>query len=265
MANPPGISQSVYDDLVRYTKYSSGAYQILCPRPMGNTLVLQFTDVLTSTQGFVVRDDKRKEIIVAFRGSQNISHVLLDSQILMSPLNIPGLSQADDARVHSGFLFAFNSVASTVLNTVKVQFNAHPAYSLISTGHSLGGSLASIGAISMKSNFPNAHVKLFTFGQPRTGNGAFATLVEHILSPSNIFRAVHTFDGVPTMLSPQLGYVHHATEYWQFIEPPSPKNVKQCSGGEDPDGSASVPTTGINIPHMVYFGQAISLDPTVCL
>lgn len=36
-----GIEQQVYDNLVRYTKYSSAVYQKLCPRPLGNTLVTQ--------------------------------------------------------------------------------------------------------------------------------------------------------------------------------------------------------------------------------
>ena len=36
-----GVDQRTYDNLVRYTKYASGAYQLLCPRPMGNTLIVQ--------------------------------------------------------------------------------------------------------------------------------------------------------------------------------------------------------------------------------
>jgi hypothetical protein len=36
-----GVEQQVFDDLVRYTKYSSAAYQKLCLRPLGNTLVAQ--------------------------------------------------------------------------------------------------------------------------------------------------------------------------------------------------------------------------------
>lgn len=36
-----GIEQQVYDDLVRYTKYSSAVYQKVCVRPLGNTLVAQ--------------------------------------------------------------------------------------------------------------------------------------------------------------------------------------------------------------------------------
>ena len=35
------ISQSLLDDFVRYTNYSSGAYLSACPNPLGNTLVLQ--------------------------------------------------------------------------------------------------------------------------------------------------------------------------------------------------------------------------------
>ena len=36
-----GVEQQVYDDLVRYTKYSSAVYQEICLRPLGNTLVSQ--------------------------------------------------------------------------------------------------------------------------------------------------------------------------------------------------------------------------------
>ena len=36
-----GIEQRAYDDLVRYTKYSSAVYQKVCLRPLGNTLVAQ--------------------------------------------------------------------------------------------------------------------------------------------------------------------------------------------------------------------------------
>jgi len=36
-----GIEQQVYDDLIRYTKYSSAVYQKICLRPLGNSLVAQ--------------------------------------------------------------------------------------------------------------------------------------------------------------------------------------------------------------------------------
>ena len=73
----------------------------------------------------------------------------------------------------------------------------------------MGGALASLAAISIKSNIPWAAVRLFTFGacfflrfgyllylgnvfshagQPRTGDAAFADLLESIIGHDNIFR-----------------------------------------------------------------------------
>ncbi|KII92720.1 hypothetical protein PLICRDRAFT_482508 [Plicaturopsis crispa FD-325 SS-3] len=244
----PGISQTTYDDLVRYTKYSSAAYHLLCLHPLA-------------------RDDHRKEIVVAFRGSQDIADFMTDAAVLQIPLILPGLTNHDvgDAFVHSGFLFSFNSVARQVLSTVNPEIGAHPGYTLISTGHSLGGALASLGALCLKANFPNVDVKLFTFGQPRTGNATYAALVDKIVGLPNSFRGVHTFDGVPTIIPQVLGYRHHGTEFWQYREPPNASNTTQCSGDEDPAGSTSIPSTGINIAHVAYFGQVMSMDPSVCV
>lgn len=81
------ISQAVYNDLVFYTKYCAASYGLICPKPMGNVLVkrvgfsvtaiaimkltmVQVDDFITGTDGMVVRDDRRKEIVVAFRGTE---------------------------------------------------------------------------------------------------------------------------------------------------------------------------------------------------
>ncbi|KAG2074105.1 alpha/beta-hydrolase [Suillus decipiens] len=269
---------------MRYTKYASGAYQILCPRPMGNILVTQFTDIITATKGFIARDDTRKELVVSFRGSREIvSAIIVDTSLLLSPLRGPGLPQNTDAHVHTGFLYAFRSVGDIILNVLREQFGKFPQYDVAVSGHSLGvrrtvplpyttyvivleqGAIACIAALSIRNTFPNAALRLFTFGQPRTGDHSFAELVETVIGMDNIFRGVHSFDGVPTMIPTRLGYRHHATEYWQFTEPSAPRHVRKCVGGEDPEGSASIPSTGINPPHMVYFEQPIASDPTVCI
>ncbi|KAG2154446.1 Alpha/Beta hydrolase protein [Suillus bovinus] len=260
-----GISEELYDELVRYTKYASGAYQVLCPRPMGNTLVTQFIDLITATQGFVARDDTRKELVVSFRGSREVANAIAVTSILLSPLRGPGLPKDTDTHVHTGFLYAFKSVGDRVLDVLREQFDKFPQYDVAVTGHSLGGAIASIAALSIRNSFPDNPLRLFTFGQPRTGDPSFAELVETVIGLDNIFRGVHSFDGVPTVIPTRLGYRHHATEYWQFTEPPAPRHVRRCVGGEDPEGSASIPSTGINPPHMVYFEQPIASDPTVCI
>lgn len=42
----------------------------------------------------------------------------------------------------------------------------------------------------MKANFPEEDVKIYTFGQPRTGNAPYAELVEETVGLSNIFRGM---------------------------------------------------------------------------
>ncbi|KAG5653045.1 hypothetical protein H0H81_002562 [Sphagnurus paluster] len=127
-----GVSQDVFDDLVRYTKYSSAVYQWICPNPLGNKLIQKFSK--TGTQGFVVRDDKRKDFILAFRGTLEVIDVLVDLQIVLTPLKSAGITDAGSARVHAGFLFAYNVVANDLLNLVKGQATAYPGYSLVVTG-----------------------------------------------------------------------------------------------------------------------------------
>ncbi|RDB16774.1 putative feruloyl esterase A [Hypsizygus marmoreus] len=258
-----GISQAVFDDLVRYTKYSSAVYQWICPTPLGNTLVEKFIN--SGTQGFVVRDAARKEIVVAFRGSLEVIDALIDIHIIMTPLKSTGITAVGDSYVHSGFLFAYNVVATDVLRIVKSQVAANPGYTVVVTGHSLGGSVASIAALSIRAALPSVPIKLYTYGQPRTGNAAFASLVESRIGGTNIFRAVHTSDGVPTILFKIFGYRHFATEYWNFRDSATPANVRKCSGGDDPDCSDSIFSGGVNIQHVSYFGQAMALNPLLCV
>jgi hypothetical protein len=39
--------------------------------------MLQFADVITSTQGFIARDDTRNEFVVSFRGSREIASAII--------------------------------------------------------------------------------------------------------------------------------------------------------------------------------------------
>lgn len=142
----------------------------------------------------------------------------------MVPLVSSGLTNVGDAYAHTGFLDAYNSVASNVISTVKSQLAAHPGYTVISTGTSFfmlhihwvnffhfQGTLSVVllhrSAVCLSrptshpipSNFTvsvcsRRHADLLHFtqtgskGQPRTGNAAYATLVEDTVGVSNIFR-----------------------------------------------------------------------------
>lgn len=259
-----GISEVVYNDLAFYAKYCAVSYSSVCPRPMGNILVKRVRDKVTGTDGMIVRDDKRKEIVVAFRGTSELTDAITDILFILVPLRSTGLVGMGNAKVHLGFLDAYNAVALDVLHIVQDQLAVHPSYRIIVTGHSLGGAIAALGAISIKSAHPHVSIKLFTFGQPRVGNPSFADYVERLIGVDNIFRAVHTWDGVVTLPPNFLGYQHYASEYWNYVDPPSRLTIRRCQGREDTLCSSSIPSTGINPPHIIYFGQTMLPTNTVC-
>lgn len=93
-----------------------------------------------------------------------------------------------NALVQQGDLIAYNSVASWVLSNVTAELTKYPSYSLVSIGHSLGGALASVAGVSLKSNFPDVPLRMFTYGQPRTGNPGYATMVETLIGKENLYR-----------------------------------------------------------------------------
>jgi len=179
------ITQDVFDQLVHYLKYASSAYSPLCLRPNGSALITHILD------GFVARDDHRKELVVALRGSANPVDILLDTQVLLVPFLSPGVSVPDAIRVHNGFLVGWDSVSVQVLAILAEQLAFHKDIKRIVTcGHSLGGALATLAAISAKQHFPQCEIAIYSFGSPRTGNKAFAEFVNENFG-ENAFRGIY--------------------------------------------------------------------------
>jgi len=256
------VSSAVYSTLTWYFQYASSSYSSTCAKPNGNTLVTTLNDVATDTQGFIARDDTKKEIVVALRGSTSATDFLTDADIALVSYTSPGVSSPSGTMAHLGFLTAYNSVASTIISTVKAQLAAHPGYGLVSTGHSLGGALSSLAGVSLKANFPSSTVYMYTYGQPRTGNPAYAAYVDSLFGTTNVFRSVNYIDGVPTIIPTYDGYRHHGVEYWAYTAIASASTIKVCSGDEDLTCSDSIPSEGIDAAHLTYYG--IFASTTFC-
>ena len=113
-----------------------------------------------------------------------------DINILLVPFVSAGVNQSltTGVEVHQGFINAYNSIARDVLDTVQSELVQFDSYSLVAVGDSLGGSLASIAGISLKANFASTPLRMFTFGQARTGNSGYAALAENLVGVENIFR-----------------------------------------------------------------------------
>ncbi len=85
------------------------------------------------------------QIIVAFRGSVNIQNWVTNIDFIQTNYkNVPG------ALVHEGFYAAYAAVSSQVIAAVRKLHASHPTASLLFTGHSLGGALATFASVDVK-------------------------------------------------------------------------------------------------------------------
>ena len=91
--------------------------------------------------------------------------------------------------MHFGFQAVWRRVAAETLAAASKELAAHPGYALVCTGHSLGGALAVLSAVCLQTQFKGtATVRLYTYGQPRTGNQVFAEWANELIDASRNFR-----------------------------------------------------------------------------
>ena len=128
------------------------------------------TDEATDTQVWVRIHDDRVE--VAFRGTNDQRKFLTDAEFFRHALYRAGHKVAE---VHAGFLLAHEGIIPKLMQFLWSQ-GADKLPTFV-TGHSLGGALAVLAALELSwQKFPVEQV--YTFGQPRVGNCAFANLYD---------------------------------------------------------------------------------------
>jgi hypothetical protein len=135
------------------------------------------------TQAFLVAD--QRAVIVAFRGTEPHQYRdwITDAQIE----RVPG----PFGDVHEGFLAAYRAVHDAVTGVIAE--TRTQGQSLWFTGHSLGAALATLAAAHAD---PETVSGVYTYGQPRTGNGSFARSYNRLLG-DRTFRFVNNNDIVP--------------------------------------------------------------------
>lgn len=128
-------------------------------------------------------------LVVAFRGTDSIRDWITDAQFMRRVLM--QFPNGERVEVHSGFLSAYNSI----LGPLTSKLRPFASRLIFVTGHSLGGALAKLSALELQRQGFNI-AQVYTFGQPRVGNGAFTRLYDAALGRST-FRVVHEEDIVP--------------------------------------------------------------------
>jgi triacylglycerol lipase len=147
------------------------------------------------TQCFVAGDNQ--QVVVCFRGTENIQNWLTNVQIWLHPFPV--------GMVHTGFYDALDLVWDD-LNAVIEHFQDN-AQSLWFTGHSLGASLATLAVARLIFEQHRPINGLYTFGQPRTGNFIFGNGFDTEFEDKT-FRFVNNDDLVTRVPPRELGYSH---------------------------------------------------------
>lgn len=141
-------------------------------------------DKATDTQGFAMANDDC--IVIAFRGTESKKDGLTDAEIKRTTPDYD-----TSIEVHDGFNNGLSTVYNALINFIDSANNKNK--SLWITGHSLGAALAVLATFRL-AKINNARIMgLYTFGQPRVGNIAFAKAFDALLA-TKTYRLVNNND-----------------------------------------------------------------------
>ncbi|KAI0765180.1 Alpha/Beta hydrolase protein [Fomes fomentarius] len=182
-------------------------------------------------QYFIGYWPEKDAVVVAHEGTnpQKILSDLTDIHAWMRHLNLilfPGVSTT--IMVHSGFANEHEKTAQDILAQVNLTLSHTKAKNVFVVGHSLGGALAELDALFLTLNLdPSIHVKGVTFGTPRVGNPAWATLFD--FKVPDFTRVNNAKDPVAIVPGRHLGFQHPQGEIHIL---PSGK-AYACPGNDD--------------------------------
>lgn len=100
---------------------------------------------ISDATGFVSLDHTNKLIVISFRGSRSVRNFIADLNFVLVPWSI-----CNGCSAHAGFLDSWKSVRSIVQGAVQGALTTYPNYKIVSTGHSLGGALATLAAADLR-------------------------------------------------------------------------------------------------------------------
>ncbi|KAJ9465551.1 Phospholipase A(1) DAD1 [Diplonema papillatum] len=151
-------------------------------------------------------------VIVSFRGTvtfqegdTDFRNIYTDCNCSRAALDIPGL----EGTVHHGFLSLWRKVKHKVFNALIDRLelpDENDETTLVFTGHSLGGALATLAAAEAKARyFKKRPVTMYNYGSPRVGDSEFSESYDRMVPDS--FRVVCKGDPI-TMMPPMACFTH---------------------------------------------------------
>jgi predicted lipase len=189
-------------------------------------------------QALVAYSTRNKEIIVSYRGTREVKQIV--DQVL-AVIGIPSVSSDVGGKVQKYFNNVHSKFYSNIKYLVQDLIQWFPGYKVKFTGHSLGGTAASIAsAMLVKDNvLKSDQILLYTFGMPRVGNKRYALAHDRLVPYS--WRVVRSGDAVARLPICRLGtctlfngpYHHGKKVLYTDSEMDTDSNYIVCNGNED--------------------------------
>lgn len=95
--------------------------------------------------GFLAVDKTNKLLVVSFRGSRSISNWIANINFGLTDAT----SLCSGCKAHSGFLEAWETVATDLATKITSAQSTYSGYTLVLTGHSFGGAVAALGGTAL--------------------------------------------------------------------------------------------------------------------
>ncbi|OJT09887.1 Lipase [Trametes pubescens] len=236
------FARAAYCPLSKVTDWQCGE---ACDALPGFQPTLTGGDGNAIQQFFVGYWPQDNSVIVAHEGTDPIKleSDLTDINFFLENLDstlFPGLDSG--VKAHNGFADEHAKTASTILPEVQKLISEKGATQVTVIGHSLGGALAELDTLFFTLQLPSdIHVKGVTYGTPRVGNKAFASLIDSKVP--DFVRINNEKDLVPIVPGRFLGFQHPHGE----IHIVSPGNAVACAGDDDGDDKTCTDKTVPNI------------------
>ncbi|KAL4914460.1 Alpha/Beta hydrolase protein [Aspergillus aurantiobrunneus] len=264
------VSEDVLQQLTLFAEYSAASYctpnidspgdKLACET--GNCPTVEAAETITLAEfyeeneygdvaGFLAADTTNELLVVSFRGSRTIDTWVANLDF--------GLEAVDDlcsgCEVHGGFWKAWQVVADTLTTGIEDALTTYPDYTVVFTGHSFGGALATLGATQLRN--AGYSIELYPYGSPRVGNEALA---QYITDQGSIYRVTHTNDIVPRLPPMAFNFSHPSPEYWITSGndvTPSTTDIQVIEGVGSRDGNAGE-VLKLVTPHLWYIVDMIA-------
>ena len=186
----------------------------------------QVVDAMTIfSTAYLVQSKCGRVVILSYRGTEpaNIGNWLMDADVGSATMKCGTQS----LRVHAGF---YRNVRATRWQVVEELRKAargkslfddsdveHPMEALYITGHSLGGAMAALFALSIAGDELWSRVRaVYTFGQPLTVGDALPASMNAVAAKT--LRHIHSHDVIPALPAAAWGQLTHFGREYRFVD-----------------------------------------------